>query len=426
MSATSCPDGDLGYTFKVDFNEPLARTITQFAGARGMPHNMDKDFLDWLFENCITCLDQTTPQTYLYGTGTGAFVPTEFQQDVMTKVRRNPTYWREGLPLLDGMDQFMITDGTTRFAALLTGQIDYFGEGSASLLAGQVEQVQQSFHDKIHIEPTLHSWGKGIQINMRRQPLDVVRVRQAMHLAIDRDEWVDFNLAGTQVAAQRPTNWMPPGTLWALPDEELMSLPGWRRGEGKAADIVEANRLLDEVLGNGVRFTITCMAQNSQVNIDGCLFFQDQMMKNVNIEVTTDVVDSGVEGDRIRSEQFDVAFGSKVTTNVSDPDDYYFLSAVPEFENWYYKNTGAVNAHPDWAAELEAMVRAQSRELDVAKRRVMVHEIERKLATEYFFQIPFPWTYIFPAWSKDVRGWTLGPFPSQVKWAQWERTWLSR
>jgi len=72
------------------------------------------------------------------------------------------------------------------------------------------------------------------------------------------------------------------------------------------------------------------------------------------------------------------------------------------------------------------MVRAQSKELDVAKRREMVWEIERKLATEAFFQIPFPWTFIFPAWSKDVRGWTLGPFPSQIKWAQWERTWLSR
>ena len=426
MSATSCPDGDLGYTFKVDFEQSLARTITQFAGARGMPHNMDKDFLDYLFAECITCMDETTPETYLWGTGTGAFVPVEFQQDVMTKVRRNPTYFREGLPLLDGMDQFIITDFTTRFSALLTGQIDYFGEGSASLLPGQVLQVQNSFSDKIQIEPALHSWGKGIQINMNRPPFDDVRVRKALHLGMDRDAWVDFNLVGSQTAVQRPTNWMPPGTLWALPSEELMALPGWRQGAEKQEDIAEANRLLDEALGAGVRLDIACMAQSSQQYIDGCLFFQDQMKKNLNINVTSDLVENAVQTDRGQAEQYDVHYGSKVTTNVGDPDDYYYLSAVPEFESWYYKNTGAFNVDTELATELEAMVRAQSGELDVAKRRDLVHAIERKLATEAFYQIPFPWTFIFPAWSKDVRGWTLGPFPSQIKWAQWERAWVSR
>ncbi|MDP6452165.1 MAG: ABC transporter substrate-binding protein, partial [SAR202 cluster bacterium] len=426
MSANSCPDGDLGHTFKVEFDAPLARTIAQFAGARGMPNNMDKDFLDWLYESCVTCLDYTTPENYLRSSGTGAFVPTEFQPDVLTKVRRNPTYFRDGLPLLDGMDQFIITDGAARFTALLTGQIDYFGEGSASLLASQVEQIQQSYSDEIHVEPVLHSWGKGIQINMNRDPFDDVRVRQAMHLAIDRDAWVDFNLAGDIPGVMRPTNWMPPGTGWALPDDELMSLPGWRRGVGKDADIAEANRLLDEALGDGVRFDIECMAQNSQIYIDGCQFFQDQMKNNLNVDVTTAFVDSGTQTDRGINEDYDAHFGSKVTTNVGDPDDYYYLSVVPETESYYYKNTGAFNAHPDWAAELEAMVRAQSGELDVSKRQDLVRDIERKLATEYFFQIPFPWTYIFPAWSKDVRGWTLGPFPSQVKWAQWERAWLSR
>ncbi|MDP6452251.1 MAG: ABC transporter substrate-binding protein [SAR202 cluster bacterium] len=201
LSATSCPDGALGYTFLVEFNQPLAKTITMFAGASGMPNNMDKDFLDWLLAECITCLHETTPQTYLYGTGTGAFEPAEFQPNVVTKMRRNPTYFREGLPFLDGMDQFMIPYRDNRFAALLTGNIDYYGEGSFSLTPGQVAQVQKSFGDKIHIQPILHSWSKGIQLNMNKPPLDNVQVRKALHLGIDRDAWMEFNLAGTQIAA---------------------------------------------------------------------------------------------------------------------------------------------------------------------------------------------------------------------------------
>ena len=122
-------------------------------------------------------------------------------------------------------------------------------------------------------------------------------------------------------------------------------------------------------------------------------------------------------------------YGSKQTTAVGDPDDWYMLHLVPEFESWYYRATNAVNltGGPDagLAQKLEQMVLAQSRELDVAKRVELVHEIERTLATEAYFSIPFPWTIIFPAWRTNVRGWTLDAFPSQVKWSQWERTWLN-
>jgi ABC-type transport system substrate-binding protein len=325
------------------------------------------------------------------------------------------------------MDQIIMTDGTTRFAALTTGQIDYFGEGSASLLPGQVEQIQRSFSDRIVIQPVAHSWGKGVQLNMNREPLNNVNVRKALHLAIDRDDWVDFNLAGSLSGVIRPTNWMPPGSIWALPSEELMELPGWRQGEGKAQDIAEANRLLDEALGVGARFSFGCMAQSSQIYIDGCLFLKDQLKKNIGVDVNMEVVESAVQTERGLGEQYDSHYGSKVTTVVGDPDDYYMLSLVPEFESWYYKATGARQAEPaGLAEELEQMVLAQSKELDVVKRQQMVHEIERKLATEAFYFIPFPWSNVFPAWSTEVKGWQLGPFPSQVKWAQWERVWLDR
>ena len=392
-----------------------------------MPNNMDKDFIVWLESECELCMNDTTPETFLYGTGTGAFVPTEFQSDVVSRVEANPNYFREGLPLLDGMDHFIMKDGTTRFASLATGQIDYFGEGSASLLPAQVAQVQRSFSNEIVIQPVAHSWGKGLQLNMNRAPFENVNVRKALHLAIDRDDWVNFNLAGTLPGVIRPTNWMPPGTIWALPSDEIMSMPGWRQGDGKVEDIAEANRLLDEAFGKDARFSFSCMAQSSQIYLDGCLFIKDQLFRNVGVEVSVDSVESAVQTERYIAENYDTHYGSKVTTVVGDPDDWCMISLVPEFESKYYQATGAEIAEPaGLAAELEAMVREQSKELDVVKRREMVHEIERKLATEAYYSIPFPWSNVFPAWRTNVKGWTLGPFPSQVKWAQWERVWLVR
>ncbi len=429
---SSCIDD---YTYKVEFKEALARTIPQFGGMRGAPNNMDKDWIAYIRQEgdhpdleiaYIDLMDETTPVTFLWGTGTGAFVPTEFEVDVQSKIRANPNYFREGLPLVEGQDQFIITDATARFSAMITGQIDYYGEGSASLLPAHVEQIEARFKDKFTIMPALHSWGKGIQINMGREPFNDARIRMAMHLALDRDDWVDFNMAGEVSGVHRHTLWMPPGSIWALPDSELGELPGWRRGDGKIADIAEANRLADEVLGAGNRFTVECMAQSARMYLDGCEYFQDQMQKNLNVEVTIASVESAVQSTRGKDADYDTHYGSKVTTNVGDPDDFYLLHLAKERESWYYRGTGRETADPETAAKMEALALAQGSELDVAKRVELVHEIERLLATEVMYAIPFPWSYVFPAWSNEVKGWQLYPHPSQNKWAQWERMWLDR
>ena len=432
-NGVSCPDGPLGYTLRAEFREARAGTIGKFAGVTGMPNNMDKDLIAWWTDNCPDCWDQTTDETYLYGTGTGAFMAYDRTQDVGTKIRANPDYWREGLPFLEGVDHLEIEDATTRFTALITGQTDYYGEGSASLLPGQVEQVLDSFADEIHLEPVLHLWGKGLQFNMHREPFDQEAVRYAIHLGIDRDDWAEFNRIKEQVGVIRPTNWMPPGTVWALPDDELWEIPGFRRGAGKDADIAEANRLLDEAgyaSDGGPRFTAGCMTTPAQIFIDGCEWFKDQLSKNLNIELTVDVVEEAVQRQRGQTgpgepPDYDVHYGSKARTDVADPSDFYNIFLVPDTESWYHRGTGRFQADPERAQRLLDMANAQAVELDPVKRREIVHDIEREVI-DAAYMIPMPWTIIWPAWHTDVRGWRMFNHPSQIKWSGWERMWLAR
>ena len=432
----TCPDGPTGTTLRVEFSEARAGTIGKFAGVTGMPNNMPKELIDWVADGCgigrADCFDQTTDETYLYGTGTGAFIPFERVQDVGTKIRANPDYWREGLPFLEGVDHIEIPDATTRFTALITGQTDYYGEGSASLLPGQVEQVLDRFSDKIHLEPVLHLWGKGLQINMHRPPFDDERVRYAIHLGIDRDEWAEFNRIKDQVGVIRPTNWMPPGTVWALPDEELWAMPGFRNGPGeKAEDIAEANRLLDEAgLTGSPRFTAGCMTTPVQIFVDGCLWFKDQLKKNLDIELYIDQVETAVQRDRGQTAhgvppEYDVHYGSKARTDVADPSDFYNIFLVPDAESWYHRGTGRFQVDAERAQRLLEMANAQAVELDPVKRREIVHEIERE-SIKAAYMIPMPWSIIWPAWHKDVRGWRMFNHPSQIKWSGWERMWLAR
>ncbi len=428
----TCPDGPTGTTLRVEFSEARAGTIGKFAGVTGMPNNMPKPLIDWWAAECPDCFDQTTDKTYLYGTGTGAFIPFERVQDVGTKIRANPDYWREGLPFLEGIDHIEIEDATTRFTALITGQTDYYGEGSASLLPGQVGQVLDSFTDEIHLEPVLHLWGKGLQFNMHRPPFDDERVRYAIHLGIDRDEWVEFNRIKEQTGVIRPTNWMPPGTVWALPDDELWAMPGFRNGPGqKAEDIAEANRLLDEAgLTGSPRFKAGCMTTPAQINIDGCLYFKDQLKKKLDIELYVDQVEVSVQRDRGQTAhgvppEYDVHYGSKARTDVADPSDFYNLFLVPDAESWYHRGTGRFQVDAERAQRLLDMSNEQAVTLDPEKRREIVHEIEREVITAAYM-IPMPWSIIWPAWHKDVRGWRMFNHPSQIKWAGWERMWLAR
>ena len=432
----TCPDGPMGYTLRAEFEEARAGTIGKFAGVTGMPNNMDKDLIAWWSAECPDCWDQTTDETYLYGTGTGAFIPVDRVQDVGTKIRANPDYWREGLPFLEGVDHIEIEDSTTRFTALITGQTDYYGEGSASLLPGQVGQVLERYADDIHLEPVLHLWGKGLQINLHREPWNDERVRYAVHLGIDRDDWVEINRieGGGQnvIGVLRPTNWMPPGTVWALPDDELWAMPGFRNGPGeKQADIDEANRLLDEAgLTGSPRFTAGCMTTAVQIFIDGCLYFKDQLKKNLDIELNVDVVETAVQRQRGQTAHgeppdYDVHYGSKARTDVADPSDFYNLFFVPETESWYHRGTGRFQEDPERAQKLLDLSLQQAVELDPAKRREIVHEIER-ISIDAAYMIPMPWSIIWPAWHKDVRGWRMFNHPSQIKWSGWERAWLAR
>lgn len=428
---SSCVDN---YMFKVEFEKGLASTIAKFAGGRGAPNNMDKDFIEYIRQAgnepesgilYTQLLHETTPETFLYGTGTGAFVPTEYEDGGWSsKTRANPDYWREGLPLIEGQDHVVITDSEARFSALLVGQIDYFGEGSASLSPTQVVTIKERYADDFTIMPTLHSWGKGLQINMLREPFDDARIRMAMHLAMDRDDWDELNRYAGLAGVHRHTLWMPPGSMWALPG--LGDMPGWRSGDGKVADIVEANRLVDEALGAGKRFDFECIARDSDFYSGGCPYFVDQMNINLGLNGSVSFISGSEERDRLQTGDYDLSFGSKVWTQIGDPDDFYNYHLVWDTQSYNYRGLGRYQTDPLLADRLEQLALLQSAELDVSKRITRVHEIERILATQAMYSIPFPWTNIFPAWSNEVRGWQLYPHPSQNKWAQWERMWLDR
>ena len=424
LSSVTCPDGPRGYTFVMNFDNALARTMNTLTGTSGMVM-LDKDWIEWIDTEHENGLRIDVPNNFTWLHSTGPFIPVEFTPGVGSNFIANPKYFREGLPLVDKFENLLLLDQTVRFTALATGKIHYYGEGSFSLTPGQVEQAVRDFPDKINVGPQINMWASSGNFSTIKPPFDDVRVRLAVHLALDRKVWQAFRKAGP-FEGTNLTYVMPPGSQWAPSEEEMLATwPGLR--QPKAEDIAEANRLLDEVFGEGNRPNVACSAVGTdRISVDGCLYIVDQLKKNVDWEIGTDFSESAVLISKRERGGHDFNVWSDVSTSFLDPDDFFPSRYLDEFASATNKVMlrGLRAEMPEVMADVESMTRAQGQELDPVKRLKIVQDLEWKLFTEVQGQLVIGWRNMFAGWVTELKGWKSYDYHSNTKWPMFERIWL--
>ena len=430
LESLSCPDGPRGYTLVMHFEQSLAKTMGILAGRAATM--LDKEYIAWLNDfgerEDRSFGDTEVPDNFYAMHGTGAFVPVDINLSVHTIYDANPNYFREGLPLIDRYKNVVIKDLGTRFTALATGNIHFYGEGSYGFTSGQAEQALRDFDDTMEVNVQLNHWARAIRMSTTKPPFDNLMVRKAVHMALDREAWKDFRrvrVGDTVLEGTSTAFWVPPGTPWAIPDEKLLTMPGYR--QPKDEDIAEANRLLDEVFGPGERPEITCMARSvNPSDTDGCLFVMDQLGKHLNWEVTAAFVEAAVSTERSNAGNFDIYCGSVVSTAIGDPDDYLPWNLVEDLG--FLSTTLQIQAlkglHPELMDWMETATLEQSRELDPAKRQQSVWEIQDRAINELMPITTLGWTNIFPSWRRDLKGFKGYDLYSYTKSAMNERMWL--
>lgn len=122
--------------------------------------------------------------------GTGPFKMTSYKQDQETILEKNENYWKEGIPKLDKVTFRIIPEASTRLAELQTGNIDIMKRAEVS----QVDAIKGD--DKLELlevgTPTAYS----LRFDVSKEPVDDVRVRQAINYAIDKEAIIDEILQG--------------------------------------------------------------------------------------------------------------------------------------------------------------------------------------------------------------------------------------
>jgi peptide/nickel transport system substrate-binding protein len=141
----------------------------------------------------------------LHPTGTGPFKFAERVVNEKIVMDRNPDYWdKDRTPKIDRLIIRGIPDVATRELALLTGEVDII----ATPAPDSVDYIKsQGMNVVMGPVPTIYlMW-----VNFKQKPLDDVRVRQALFMAIDRDGLCKFLRRGQCLPAYSILNFGGPG-----------------------------------------------------------------------------------------------------------------------------------------------------------------------------------------------------------------------
>lgn len=126
----------------------------------------------------------------LSGVGTGPFILESFDAGVRAVVRRNPDYFRDGLPHFDSVEMLAIADVVARTTALKTGEIDIMDRcdlKTVHLLKRDPNLVVSAVEGMQHYT---------IPMNTTVAPFDDNDVRLALKYAIDREQLLKTVLLG--------------------------------------------------------------------------------------------------------------------------------------------------------------------------------------------------------------------------------------
>ena len=118
----------------------------------------------------------------------GPFILDEYQEGDFYKVDKNPNYFKEGRPFVDRIEHFIITDTSTLIAQFEAGRLDMANGGFTNLSPTQYFDLEKSTNGEYVAHPIAAGTNWGLMLNIKKPQFQDTLVRQAINLAVDRQE----------------------------------------------------------------------------------------------------------------------------------------------------------------------------------------------------------------------------------------------
>lgn len=270
---------------------------------------------------------------------------------------RNPTYFVEGRPSIDRVNFLVITDDSTNVSAFQTKQIDFLEQKFVTpATAPQIARANPSAVDW----PFNGTSGGLLFENVKRPPLDDIRIRRAIALSIDRDAFMKTFSAGQGEWA------IAGGQPGLFSHDEIHSLLKF--------DPAQARQLVSDAgFPNGVELELHYSPSRGQLGANTVQLIQAQL-KAGNINVTLKPQDEATFSQTQRDGNFQLDY--EVKPQVGDIDAYIYY-------NWYSKSNGNFGKVAD--PELDAMLEEQRRDVDPAKRRETLRQAVKYITDNAYY-----------------------------------------
>jgi peptide/nickel transport system substrate-binding protein len=294
--------------------------------------------------------------------GTGPFRFAEYRRNESIRLVRNPDYWKKGLPYLDAIEFTIIPNRATMVLSFVSGRVDmtFPYEMSIPLVRDIKAQLPAAI-----CEVTTQNGTTNLLVNRDTAPFNNPDIRRATALTLDRNAFIDILSEGqnSMGGAMLP----PPEGIWGMPREILQTIPGYGPDVGK--NRAEARAIMARLgFGPDKRVPVKVATRNIGGYRDAAVILIDQL-REIHFDAELEVVETAVWFTKLARRDFTI--GLNVTgSGVDDPDQQFYENYACGSKRNYtnYCNPG-----------LDALVAAQSAELDPARRRPLVWEIDRTL-----------------------------------------------
>lgn len=307
--------------------------------------------------------------------GTGPFMLAEWEADNVMKLDANPSYWREGLPLLDGIEFRTIPDESSILAGLRAGEIDW-----ALINDPRVAVTASAGAGELVISRAPALAYHVLQLNASRPQFEDVRVRQAIACAIDRQQVLDTASLGEGEVTS-------PATPLAY-RAPLADLTCYEK------DLAQAQALLDEAGVSDLTFTVMAASNEPPTALSEAQNIQAQLAE-IGITVEIETLELGVYVDRWLAGDFDAAVA--LNGGNPDPDNMFFR---------YWHSTGNLNSVANYSSpEIDALLEQGRATTNVAERQAIYLDVQKALAEA----APWVWLYVgyeYRLMQPDVQGFT--------------------
>jgi peptide/nickel transport system substrate-binding protein len=306
----------------------------------------------------------------------GPFTVQAYLQDNFWEYERNPGYFKEGLPFLDGIRVFIINNLTKLTTAFRTEQVLMNHDADMGLTLRDLVAFQKDMQGKV----TVHFLGAtafdGFTLNHTKPPLDDPNVRRAVYLALDRLDFINTNHQG-QAKMGTP---FPPGSWMTPPDEVVATWPGFRYVDKDGnplqnyydvpdavkdpRDLEEANRLLDEA-GFDRSQTFVWLMGNAPLHKNMGTLAKQQLEKNIGLQIELELQDFPTIFERAISGNYDFFFLWH-GINISDSDEMF---------NQLYATPGGSKNRLNWEhPRIQELFHLSAREPDPTERQKLIWE----------------------------------------------------